>query len=120
MNLSTPMQTFLPRFIGLILNTLGLINTKLASKWALDLFSRPLKGRYKTIHPTLEAAEKRNFHFKKLAIKTYRWKGEKETALKLLPADAPCAGASKATTEYPDFRRLLTVFFHRPELLSQP
>ena len=81
MNSTTPMQTFLLKFIGLILNTLGLLNANLASKWALDLFSRPLKGRYKTIHPTLEAAEKRNFYFKKLTIISYRWKGEKETVL---------------------------------------
>ena len=75
------MQNFLPKFIGFILNIIGYLNLKLASKWALDLFSRPLKGRYKTSHPILTSAEQSVLYFEQLPITTYMWSGKKETVL---------------------------------------
>jgi pimeloyl-ACP methyl ester carboxylesterase len=75
------MQNFLPKFIGFFLNIIGYLNLKLASKWALDLFSKPLKGRYKIKHTTLETANKEVIYFEELPIATYRWYGEKETIL---------------------------------------
>lgn len=75
------MNAFLPKLIGFFLNILGYLNLNLASKWALDLFSRPLKGRYKTSHPILETAEKNILFFNQIPITTYMWPGEKETVL---------------------------------------
>lgn len=75
------MQNFLPRFIGSILNVIGYLNLKIASKWALDLFSRPLKGRYKTNLPILVSAEQSVLYFEQLPISTYMWPGKKGTVL---------------------------------------
>ena len=75
------MQNFLPKFIGFVLNIIGYLNLKLASKWALDLFSRPLKGRYKISHPILTSAEQSVLYFEQLPITTYMWSGKKETVL---------------------------------------
>lgn len=75
------MKKFLPKFIGFILNLIGFFHLKLASKWALDLFSRPLKGRYKSVQPVLEKSEKEVLFYKNLAIQTYFWKGNKDTVL---------------------------------------
>jgi pimeloyl-ACP methyl ester carboxylesterase len=75
------MNEFIPKFVGQCLNFLSFFNTSLASKWALNLFSTPLKGRLKTPHPTLEKAKKEVLYYNNIPIQTYLWKGEKETVL---------------------------------------
>lgn len=75
------MNEFIPKFVGQCLNFLSFFNTSLASKWALNLFSTPLKGRLKTPHPTLEKAKKEMFYYNNIPIQTYHWEGIKETVL---------------------------------------
>lgn len=74
-------MAILPKVIGFILNLIGFIHLKTASKWALDLFSKPLKGRLKTPHPLLEKAFKTTLSYDGIDIQTYYWKGEKDTIL---------------------------------------
>lgn len=75
------MMTILPKIIGFVLNLISFLNLNLASKWALDLFSKPMKGRFKTTHPTLNKSEQSILYHKDLAIQVYHWKGRKETIL---------------------------------------
>lgn len=75
------MKLFIAKLIGAILNKFAFINQSKASDWALDLFSRPLKGRLKHPHPTLEMASKKIFFTKNNKIATYLWKGTGETIL---------------------------------------
>lgn len=71
------MNEFIPKFVGQCLNFLSFFNTSLASKWALNLFSAPLKGRLKAPHPTLEKAKKEVFYYNNIPIQTYHWQGKK-------------------------------------------
>lgn len=75
------MKLFIPKLIGAVLNKFAYINQSSASNWALNLFSRPLKGRLKHPHPTLEMAAKKNLFLKNLKIATYHWKGKGDTIL---------------------------------------
>ncbi|MGB0456466.1 MAG: alpha/beta hydrolase [Flavobacteriaceae bacterium] len=75
------MNEFIPKFVGQCLNFLSFFNTSLASKWALNLFSAPLKGRLKAPHPTLEKAKKEVFYYNNIPIQTYHWQGKKDTVL---------------------------------------
>lgn len=75
------MMTILPKIIGFIINVIGFIHLKSASKWALNLFSKPLKGRFKSTHPLLKKAKKKTFRYDGLNIQTYHWEGKKETVL---------------------------------------
>ena len=75
------MNTFIPKLIGTFLNLLAYLNQSIASNLALDLFSKPLKGRLKEPHPLLESSEKKLLYYKNLDIATYQWKGSKQTVL---------------------------------------
>jgi pimeloyl-ACP methyl ester carboxylesterase len=75
------MNNFIPKIVGQCLNFISFFNTSLASKWALNLFSAPLKGRFKAPHPILEKAKKRTLYHQSIPIQTYQWEGKKETVL---------------------------------------
>jgi len=75
------MNKLLPKIIGFVLNIVGFLHVKQASQWALDLFSKPLKGRFKTPHSTLEEALKIKLSYDGMDIQTYQWKGQNETVL---------------------------------------
>lgn len=75
------MNIFIPKLIGTFLNLLAYLNQSIASNLALDLFSKPLKGRLKEPHPLLESSEKKLLYYKNLDIATYQWKGSKQTVL---------------------------------------
>jgi esterase/lipase len=76
------MNSFIPKMVGKSLNFMSLLHPALASKWALDLFSKPLKGRLKTPHPTLEKAKKEVLYVHdNIPIQTYHWSGAKQTVL---------------------------------------
>ena len=79
------MNTFIPKLIGTFLNLLAYLNQSIASNLALDLFSKPLKGRLKEPHPLLESSEKKLLYYKNLDIATYQWKGSKQTNAKSKP-----------------------------------
>ena len=75
------MNSILPKIIGSAINFTGRFNKKLASKWALNLFSKPLKGRYKTPHSTIESAKKIVLKYQELDIAVYQWAGSNQTVL---------------------------------------
>ena len=75
------MKLFIAKAIGAVLNKFAFINQIRASDWALGLFSRPIKGRLKHPHPTLEMAAKKIFFAENNKIATYHWKGKGETIL---------------------------------------
>jgi hypothetical protein len=51
-------MVILAKIIGSIINLISYFSKSLASRLALDLFSKPLKGRYKTPHLALDSAKK--------------------------------------------------------------
>lgn len=75
------MNIFIPKLIGATLNLLAYISQSMASNLALDLFSRPLKGRLKNLHLTLENSDKKKLYYNNLEIATYQWRGSKQTVL---------------------------------------
>jgi len=75
------MMAILPKIIGSIINLISYFNKSLASRLALDLFSRPLKGRYKIPHLALDSAKKEFIKYEELTIAVYNWSGANETVL---------------------------------------
>ena len=61
----------LPKIIGSVINLISYFSKSLASRLALDLFSRPLKGRYKTPHLALDSAKKEFIKYEELTIAVY-------------------------------------------------
>lgn len=77
------MNEIIPKFVGGILNLIGVFDGAFASKLALKLFSKPRNGQL-TAHANsfLETAtSKTTLHYNNLPIQTYHWKGAKETVL---------------------------------------
>ena len=75
------LKFFVAKLIGRVLNLIAYFNPGLSSKWALDLFSTPLKGRFKSANPIIETAKKSILQFQNMAIATYHWKGMNQTIL---------------------------------------
>jgi pimeloyl-ACP methyl ester carboxylesterase len=76
------MNSLLPKIIGAILNSIGIFNSKLASRLALLVFSKPRKGKLTTnAHLFLDTAIKSTMYYLDLNIQIYQWKGPKETIL---------------------------------------
>lgn len=76
------MNSLLPKIIGAILNSIGIFNSKLASKLALLVFSKPRKGKLTTnAHLFLNTAIKSTMYYLDLNIQIYQWKGPKDTIL---------------------------------------
>ena len=76
------MKQSIVKFIGLLINILGVISPRLAAKLALNLFSSPRRISIKEKQRDfLETAFLEDVDFGKLTIKTYRWLGKKETIL---------------------------------------
>ena len=74
-------MAILPKIIGSVINLISYFSKSLASRLALDLFSRPLKGRYKTPHLALDSAKKEFIKYEELTIAVYNWSGANETVL---------------------------------------
>lgn len=76
------MEKYIPLIIGKIINAISYISSSFAAKLAIDLFSIPQKGKLKSTKNTfLNSAKQETVLFKKMAIKTYFWKGNKNTIL---------------------------------------
>ena len=76
------MNSFLPKIVGATLNSIGVFNSKLASRLALQVFSKPRKGKLTTnAHSFLDTATKSTLYFADFNIQIYQWKGPKETIL---------------------------------------
>ena len=76
------MKKYLPRIIGGSINFTSYFSTRFAAKLALDLFSMPKKGKIQPKEAEyLKSATQNQVYFENLSIKTYHWKGEKETIL---------------------------------------
>lgn len=76
------MNSLLPKIIGAILNSIGIFNSKLASRLALLVFSKPRKGKLTTnAHLFLDTAIKSTMYYIDFNIQIYQWKGPKETIL---------------------------------------
>ena len=75
------MKNAIAWIIGNFLNLVSYISISLGSKWALDLFSNPLKGRITKPYPILEMAKKVTLYFQDIDIATYNWEGTGNTVL---------------------------------------
>ena len=76
------MNSLLPKVVGAILNSIGIFNSKLASRLALLVFSKPRKGKLTTYaNSFLDTANKSTLYYNDFAIQIYQWKGPKETIL---------------------------------------
>ena len=76
------MNSLLPKVVGVILNSIGIFNSKLASRLALLVFSKPRKGKLTTYaNSFLDTANKSTLYYNDFAIQIYQWKGPKETIL---------------------------------------
>lgn len=71
----------LTKGFGLYINSLHYLNAKLASQTAYTLFSVPKQGVLKTLPTFLNSSSMKDLYFGNQRIKTYEWKGEKETIL---------------------------------------
>ncbi|MFD2543644.1 alpha/beta hydrolase [Lacinutrix gracilariae] len=73
---------FIPKTVGLFINTVSFISPKTAGNLALSLFSKPLKGKIKEKDfDFLDTAFKEELEYEDLNIMTYRWLGKNKTIL---------------------------------------
>lgn len=76
------MNSLLPKIIGVILNSIGIFNSQLASRLAIQVFSKPRKGKVTTnANLFLDTAKKSTLYYNDFNIQIYQWKGPKETIL---------------------------------------
>lgn len=76
------MSNFLPKILGTLINFIALISPKRAAKIAIDLFSTPRKGRITSQESDyLKSAIQNEVFYEDILIKTYHWKGKKDTIL---------------------------------------
>ncbi len=76
------MNARLPKIIGFCINLISHISPKYAAKLAIKLFSMPQKGRLNDEQSQyLETAIQEDVIHDNISIKTYCWKGKKETIL---------------------------------------
>lgn len=73
---------FIIKTIGFLLNVLSYVSPKLASKYALRLFSTPLKGKLSTLQKEyLKTAKQKTLSLNDINIQTYQWQGAGKTIL---------------------------------------
>ena len=75
------MKIYIAKIIGAFINIISYLSIKLSSSIALELFSKPLKGRFKSKNLFLESSKKEFLYHNGLKIATYHWSGPKETIL---------------------------------------
>ena len=76
------MNNYLPKIIGGTINFTSYFSSRFAAKLAIDLFSMPKKGKIQPEESEyLKSATQDHVLFDSLSIKTYNWKGDKETIL---------------------------------------
>ncbi|WP_298555324.1 alpha/beta hydrolase [uncultured Algibacter sp.] len=76
------MNKYLPKILGSIINFSVYFSPKLAAKLAIDLFSTPRKGKITPEESEyLNSAIQDEVSYEDTLIKTYHWKGKKETIL---------------------------------------
>lgn len=76
------MKKHLPRIIGFTTNLIGYLSPSRASKIAIYIFSKPRKGHLKENQINyLKSAIQQDTVYKDIILKTYHWKGDKETIL---------------------------------------
>ena len=76
------MSEYLPKIIGKTINGISHLNSKYAAKLAITIFSTPQKGKIiKKESAYLKSAEQDYVNFENISIKTYNWKGKKDTIL---------------------------------------
>ncbi len=76
------MNNYIPKILGALINFIAYFSPKRAAKIAIDLFSTPRKGRITPQESDyLKSAIQSDVSFEETLIKTYHWKGEKETIL---------------------------------------
>ena len=127
------MYSLLPKIVGALLNSIGILNSKLASRLALQVFSKPRKGKLTPdANSFLKTATNSTMYYTSFPIQVYNWKGPKETILlvhgwesnsnrwrkiakkltdkgyNVVALDAPAHGASGS----PDFNALLLSLIH--------
>lgn len=71
----------LTKGFGLYVNSVHYLNAKFAAQTAYTLFSVPRKGMLKTLPAFLSSSRTKDLYFNDKKIKTYEWKGAKETVL---------------------------------------
>lgn len=76
------MHSLLPKIVGALLNSIGILNSKLASRLALQVFSKPRKGKLTPdANSFLKTATNSTMYYTSFPIQVYNWKGPKETIL---------------------------------------
>ena len=76
------MSKIIPQILGKTINSLGLIQPKLAAKYAVKLFSTPQKGKITEDQTAfLNTAIKDSVTYNDITIQTYLWGGSKDTIL---------------------------------------
>lgn len=76
------MKHIIAKFIGTIINFIGLFSSRAGAKLAIKLFSSPKRKRLKeTERDFLETAFIEDISYNDIDIMTYRWLGKKETIL---------------------------------------
>lgn len=76
------MNNFLTKLISLTINSLSYFSPSLAAKFAVFLFSKPRHAKLnEEAVRYLKTAKQEDIIYKDFAIKTYHWKGKKETIL---------------------------------------
>lgn len=76
------MNKYLPKIIGFFLNIVSYIAPQYAAKIAVQIFSTPQTGKLTSIETEyLKSAIQEDIIYNKFHIKTYHWKGKKDTIL---------------------------------------
>lgn len=76
------MSNYIPKIIGGAINFTSYFSSRFAGKVAIALFSMPKKGKIQAEESEyLKSAIQDLVNFENLSIKTYHWKGNKETIL---------------------------------------
>lgn len=76
------MAKLIPKLIGAFINFIALFSPKYAGKLSIKLFSTPRKGQLKPKEITfLKSSKQYDIPYKDFKIKTYQWKGAKDTIL---------------------------------------
>jgi pimeloyl-ACP methyl ester carboxylesterase len=76
------MSKYIPKLIGFGINSIGILAPQYAAHLSMTLFSSPKKGKTNEKQANyLNEAKQDKVIYNDIAIKTYQWKGEKETIL---------------------------------------
>lgn len=76
------MKQYLPKIIGFSINLISYFSSSRAAKIAIYIFSKPRKGKLKEEEINyLKSAIEKDIIYNNFTLKTYHWKGNKETVL---------------------------------------